>query len=151
MLSHNPAAAAFAGFAPAPALARLFAMLRDGSVWGAVTPSALRVGAGLAFAIAIGAPLGVLVGQHRLFREASWSAPYHERVLRARLEGSNLALDAAQAAMLHARARAYVEGSAYSRRLRESYFIAIVTPATKHLQKDIAGLQRCRRFLRLAD
>ena len=42
--------------------------------------------------------------------------------------------------MLHARARAYVEGSAYSRRLRKSYFIAIVTPATKHLQKDIAGL-----------
>lgn len=71
MLSHNPGAAAFAGFAPAPALTRLAAMLRDGSVFRAVTPSALRVGAGLAFAIAIGAPIGVLVGHHRFFREAS--------------------------------------------------------------------------------
>jgi alkylation response protein AidB-like acyl-CoA dehydrogenase len=74
------------------------------------------------------------------------SAPYLERVLRARLEGSKLALEAAQAAMLHAGARAYVEGSAYSRRLRESYFIAIVTPATKHLEKDIAELGNVAAF-----
>jgi alkylation response protein AidB-like acyl-CoA dehydrogenase len=67
-------------------------------------------------------------------------ASHLARVLQARLEGSKLALDAAQAAMLHAGARAYVQGSAYSRRLRESYFIAIVTPATKHLEKDIAEL-----------
>jgi hypothetical protein len=43
--------------------------------------------------------------------------------------------------MLHAGARAYVDGSIYSRRLRESYFMAIVTPATKHLEKDIADLR----------
>jgi NitT/TauT family transport system permease protein len=72
LLSHNPAAAAFAGFAPAPALTRLFAMLRDGSVLRAVGPSAFRVAAGLGFAILIGAPVGVLVGQHRFFREASY-------------------------------------------------------------------------------
>jgi alkylation response protein AidB-like acyl-CoA dehydrogenase len=69
------------------------------------------------------------------------SPEFLKRVLEARLEGSNLSLGAAQAAMLHAGARAYVDGSVYSRRLRESYFIAIVTPATKHLQKDIAGLR----------
>jgi alkylation response protein AidB-like acyl-CoA dehydrogenase len=69
------------------------------------------------------------------------SATFLKRVLEARLEGSNLSLDAAQAAMLHAGARAYVDGSVYSRRLRESYFIAIVTPATKHLEKDIADLR----------
>ncbi len=63
---------------------------------------------------------------------------YLEAVLRARLEGSTLALDATQALMLHAGARAYIAGSTYSRRLRESYFIALVTPATKHLLKDLA-------------
>jgi alkylation response protein AidB-like acyl-CoA dehydrogenase len=69
------------------------------------------------------------------------SPAFLERVLEARLEGSNLSLDAAQATMLHAGARAYVDGSIYSRRLRESYFIAIVTPATKHLKKDISELR----------
>lgn len=62
-------------------------------------------------------------------------------VLRARLEASQLSLDATQALMLHAGARAYVEDSIFSRRLRESYFIAIVTPAIKHLAKDIAALE----------
>lgn len=66
-------------------------------------------------------------------------ADFIDQVLRARLEGSQLALDATQALMLHAGARAYIDGSVYSRRLRESYFIAIVTPATKHLRKDIAA------------
>lgn len=67
------------------------------------------------------------------------SRDFLEKVLRARLEGSRLSLDASQALMLHAGARAYISGSAYSRRLRESYFIAIVTPATKHLLKDLAA------------
>lgn len=69
------------------------------------------------------------------------SQSFLERVLASRLEGSNLALDATRAAMLHAGARAYVDGSIYSRRLRESFFIAIVTPATKHLERDIAELR----------
>ena len=60
-----------------------------------------------------------------------------ELVLRARLDGAHLALDAAQASMLHAGARAYIAGSVYSRRLREFYFVSIVTPATKHLRKDL--------------
>jgi hypothetical protein len=59
-----------------------------------------------------------------------------------RIQGtSHLTLDATRAAMLHAGARAFVDGSVYSRRLRESFFIAIVTPATKHLEKDIADLR----------
>ncbi|MEJ0093935.1 MAG: acyl-CoA dehydrogenase family protein [Methylocella sp.] len=69
------------------------------------------------------------------------NSAFLERVFEARLEASTLGLDAAQAAMLHAGARGYVAGSAYSRRLRESFFIAIVTPATKHLRKDIAHLK----------
>lgn len=63
---------------------------------------------------------------------------YLRRVLSARLEGSRLSLDAAQALMLHAGAAAYLRNSVYSRRLRESYFVAIVTPAKKHLLKDLA-------------
>lgn len=65
---------------------------------------------------------------------------YLRRVLEARLQGSTLALDATQALMLHAGARAYLRNSLYSRRLREAYFIAIVTPATKHLRKDLAAI-----------
>ncbi|MBM3625046.1 MAG: acyl-CoA dehydrogenase, partial [Alphaproteobacteria bacterium] len=63
---------------------------------------------------------------------------YSIRLLQARLQGSTLALDATQALMLHAGASSYLRNSVYSRRLRESYFVAIVTPATKHLRKDMA-------------
>ncbi len=69
---------------------------------------------------------------------AEEDASFVDQVLRMRLEGAQLSLDATQALMLHAGARAYIDGSVYSRRLREAYFIAIVTPATKHLRKDIA-------------
>jgi alkylation response protein AidB-like acyl-CoA dehydrogenase len=65
---------------------------------------------------------------------------YLRAVLQARLHGSELALAAAQSAMLHAGARGYLVGSAASRKLREAYFVAIVTPAVKHLRKDIASL-----------
>jgi len=36
--------------------------------------------------------------------------------------------------------RAYVHGSAPDRKLREAYFIAIVTPALKHLKKLLSSL-----------
>ena len=65
---------------------------------------------------------------------------YLRLVLQARLNGSELALATAQSLMLHAGARGYIAGSAASRKLREAYFVAIVTPATKHLRKDIATL-----------
>ena len=55
------------------------------------------------------------------------SSEYMRRVLRARLDASDWSLRAAQAAMLHAGARGYVAGAPAQRRLRESYFIAIVT------------------------
>ncbi len=71
-LVRNPATAAFAGFAPLPTLTRLWSMLLDGSVWRAVAPSASRVAAGLGFAFVIGAPVGVLVGQSRFFRDVTY-------------------------------------------------------------------------------
>jgi hypothetical protein len=63
---------------------------------------------------------------------------YWRAVLSARLAVAETALRAAQAAMLHAGARGYVAGSAAERRLREAFFVAIVTPATKHLRKLLA-------------
>lgn len=59
-------------------------------------------------------------------------------VMKVRLAGGELSLRAAQAAMLHQGARAYLKDATAQRRLRESYFVAIVTPALKHLRREIA-------------
>ena len=53
---------------------------------------------------------------------------------------SELALRAAQSALLHQGARGYLMSSDVQRRVRESHFVAIVTPAIKHLRKEIARL-----------
>ena len=68
------------------------------------------------------------------------SRDYIRAVLQARLRCSELALDASQAALLHYGARGYIEGSAVSRRLRESYFVAIITPSIKHLRQELERL-----------
>ena len=62
-------------------------------------------------------------------------------VLRTRLAVSELALAAAQSALLHAGARGYLAGSAVNRRLRESYFVAIITPSIRHLRQELARLE----------
>lgn len=69
------------------------------------------------------------------------SDAFYLRVLKARLAGGELAVEAAHWAQLHCGARGYVTHGAAQRRLREAYFIAIVTPATKHLRKMIAELE----------
>ena len=61
-------------------------------------------------------------------------------VLDARAHASELALRAAQSALLHQGARGYLMTSDVQRRVRESHFVAIVTPAVKHLRKEIARL-----------
>jgi alkylation response protein AidB-like acyl-CoA dehydrogenase len=61
-------------------------------------------------------------------------------VLDARAHASELALRAAQSALLHAGARGYLLSSDVQRRVRESHFVAIVSPAIKHLRKEIARL-----------
>ena len=63
-------------------------------------------------------------------------------VVQARLSASELALRASQATMLHAGASAYRLHSVYDRKLREAYFVAIVTPALKHLKKLLYDLER---------
>lgn len=62
-------------------------------------------------------------------------------VLRLRARASGLALRAANSAVLHAGARGYVMRHPAQRQLREAVFAAIVTPALKHLRKEIADLE----------
>ena len=64
----------------------------------------------------------------------------YREVLELRLMASELTLRAAHSAMLHAGARGYQAEAAAQRKLREAYFVAIVTPAIKHLRKELAGL-----------
>ncbi|MEO0375225.1 MAG: acyl-CoA dehydrogenase family protein [Cyanobacteria bacterium P01_A01_bin.17] len=61
-------------------------------------------------------------------------------VVQARLTAGEMSVKAANAAMLHAGARAYIHGSPEERRLREAYFVAIVTPAIKQLKKMLYAL-----------
>lgn len=68
------------------------------------------------------------------------SIAYFRRVVAARLRGGEASTEAAHFAMLHCGARGFVSKGAAQRRLRESYFIAVVTPATKQLRKMLAEL-----------
>jgi alkylation response protein AidB-like acyl-CoA dehydrogenase len=52
-----------------------------------------------------------------------------------RLESAYLTLEAVQASMLHNGSAGYLKDSAPSRRLREAYFYANLTPTVKHLEK----------------
>jgi len=68
------------------------------------------------------------------------SISYFRRVITARLKGGEASTEAAHFAMLHCGARGFVSLGEAQRRLRESYFIAVVTPATKQLRKMLADL-----------
>lgn len=68
------------------------------------------------------------------------SPAFFIEVLDARAHGAELSLRAAQSALLHQGARGYLMSSEVQRRVRESHFVAIVTPAIKHLRKEIARL-----------
>lgn len=65
---------------------------------------------------------------------------YWRAVIEARLVAGEASVAAAHAAMLHCGARGYVANAAAQRRLREAYFVAIVTPATKQLKKMLADM-----------
>ena len=65
---------------------------------------------------------------------------YWRAVIEARLAAGEASVAAAHAAMLHCGARGYVHNGAAQRRLREAYFVAIVTPATKQLRKMLADM-----------
>jgi hypothetical protein len=61
-------------------------------------------------------------------------------VLNARIDGGELCLRAANSALMHQGARGYLMQSDVQRRVREAQFVAIVTPAIKHLRKEVAAL-----------
>lgn len=63
---------------------------------------------------------------------------YWRQVVALRLRAGEASVAAAHAAMLHCGARGYIKGNRAERRLREAYFVAIVTPATKQLRKMLA-------------
>lgn len=64
-----------------------------------------------------------------------------KEVIQVRILVSELSLRASQSAMLHAGASGYRLHSTVERKLRESYFVAVVTPALKHLKKMLHETQ----------
>ena len=62
---------------------------------------------------------------------------YLRAVLQARLRVSELVLEAAQAALMHAGSRGYILGSPVNRRIREAQFAAIITPSIRHLRQEL--------------
>ena len=71
LIASNPRTAAFAGFAPDPALASLWDIVQSGELWTMASPSLTRVGLGLLAAMAVGIPLGILVGWSRTAQEVT--------------------------------------------------------------------------------
>jgi len=91
---------------------------------------------------ALQAELDALTGRVMKLAETPFdtSTEFFIDVLDARAHGAELSLRAAQSALMHQGARGYLMSSDVQRRVRESHFIAIVTPAIKHLRKEITRL-----------
>jgi alkylation response protein AidB-like acyl-CoA dehydrogenase len=70
------------------------------------------------------------------------SDEYFREILELRLAAGEMALRASQSAMLHTGAKGYLRTAPAQRKLRESYFVAIVTPAIKHLRKELESFAR---------
>lgn len=70
------------------------------------------------------------------------SKDYLLDVLDARAQGAELSLKASQSALLHQGARGYLMKSKPQRLIREAHFVAIVTPAIKHLRWEMAKLMQ---------
>ncbi|MDE3838957.1 acyl-CoA dehydrogenase [Bacillus methanolicus] len=69
--------------------------------------------------------------------ESSDLTKHWKELLQVRLDVVYLTLKAVQAGMLHHGGAGYLQKSDPSRRLRESYFLANLTPTVKHLEKMI--------------
>jgi alkylation response protein AidB-like acyl-CoA dehydrogenase len=67
---------------------------------------------------------------------------YLIEVLDARAQSAEFVLKASQSALLHQGARGYMMNTAPQRRIREAHFVAIVTPAIKHLRWEMARLSK---------
>jgi len=66
---------------------------------------------------------------------------YIKTVLEARLLGAEMCKRAADSVMQHTGAKGYLVDAAAQRKMREAYFVIIVTPSIKHLRKEISRLE----------
>lgn len=67
----NPALGQFANFGPVPAFKAIPHMWENGLIPKALQTSGYRLGMGLLIAVAIGVPIGIVMGRNRRFRELS--------------------------------------------------------------------------------
>ncbi|MGB5465889.1 MAG: hypothetical protein WBM84_07370, partial [Sedimenticolaceae bacterium] len=74
-IASNPDKASFADFGPIPAFKAFPWLWEDGILQSAITASGYRLGVGLLIAIAIGVPIGIIMGLSKRFREFS-NAPF---------------------------------------------------------------------------
>jgi NitT/TauT family transport system permease protein len=68
-VANDPDMFAFASFAPAPTMSRLWVMVTSGEVLEMAGPSLYRVGYGMLIAIVLGVPMGILIGRIAQLRE----------------------------------------------------------------------------------
>jgi NitT/TauT family transport system permease protein len=61
-LAASPRLSAFTGFAPGPAMSSFWHLVYSGEAWHATAPSLARILAGLGIALAVGAPIGLVLG-----------------------------------------------------------------------------------------
>ena len=67
----NPGTRTFATFGPIPTLEALPVLWGGGKIQSAIAASGYRLGLGLFIAIAVGVPIGILMGRSKRFRELS--------------------------------------------------------------------------------
>jgi len=73
-IARNPQTASFAGFGLIPTLQAFPELWSAGKLQSAIYASGYRLGAGMAIAIVLGIPIGILMGRIKLFRDLSNSA-----------------------------------------------------------------------------
>ena len=69
VIESDPELMAFATFAPAPTFAALWELIHSGDLWPTVSSSLYRILVGLAIAIVIGVPTGILIGYVKTFMD----------------------------------------------------------------------------------
>jgi NitT/TauT family transport system permease protein len=75
LLYLNPSTRYFASFGPIPTFEAIPEMISDGTIPSAMASSLYRIGGGLLLAVAVGLPIGIIMGRSRLFRSLS-NAPF---------------------------------------------------------------------------
>lgn len=71
LIEINPDTTNFKDFGPIPTFQAIPHLLAQGKIQAAVTTSGYRLAAGLLIAIAVGVPIGILLGRSKVFRELS--------------------------------------------------------------------------------